>query len=128
MTVRPGDEPVDVSSNAGQEGEEGEEVDGKISKGVPVGPAPTSQEIEEHMRTHVPCRAWCPHCVRGKAQGKAHRRREPVKGEVPTVSIDFMFMEDNAEEQEGTPILVIKEDRYGLRGAHPLPGKAVTQY
>ena len=27
---------------------------------------PTQQEIDEHMATHLPYRAWCPHRVSGK--------------------------------------------------------------
>ena len=33
-------------------------------------PQPSRQEVEEHMKTHIPYRSWCPHCVRGKARAK----------------------------------------------------------
>ena len=24
---------------------------------------PSSQEVQEHMKTHIPCHSWCAHCV-----------------------------------------------------------------
>ena len=27
---------------------------------------PSSQEVQEHMKTHIPYRSWCAHCVRGR--------------------------------------------------------------
>ena len=29
---------------------------------------PSSQEVQEHMKTHIPCRSWCAHCVRGRGE------------------------------------------------------------
>ena len=29
---------------------------------------PSSQEVQEHMKTHIPYRSWCAHCVRGKGE------------------------------------------------------------
>ena len=39
---------------------------------------PTAQQRKEHEMTHIPCRSWCPHCVRGRAKGRLRRRS--VKG------------------------------------------------
>ena len=36
---------------------------------------PTQKEFEDHMISHMPCRAWCPHCVKGRAKSEPH----PVK-------------------------------------------------
>ena len=33
-----------------------------------VEPRPSKKEMEEHMITRIPLRAWCPHCIRGKAR------------------------------------------------------------
>ena len=27
---------------------------------------PSSQEVQEHVKTHIPNRSWCAHCIRGK--------------------------------------------------------------
>ena len=34
---------------------------------------PSTEEVENHMVTHLPFRDWCPHCVRGKSGSKPHR-------------------------------------------------------
>ena len=36
---------------------------------------PTQKEFEDHMISHMPFRAWCPHCVKGRAKSEPH----PVK-------------------------------------------------
>ena len=37
--------------------------------------APSKQEIEDHMATHMPFRSWCPFCVAGKAVSAGHHRK-----------------------------------------------------
>ena len=54
--------------------EDGEE--GQKSKGIRCGIKPTTAEIDEHERTHIPFREWCKHCVYGKAQNEAHRSHD----------------------------------------------------
>ena len=42
---------------------------------------PSSQEVEEHMKTHIPFRSWCAHCIRGRRRNSPHRsggRRGPI--------------------------------------------------
>ena len=54
---------------------------------------PSQEEIDQHMTNHIPFRSWCPHCVAGQAQPSQHRSQSQEKeGEVPTVSMDYMFM------------------------------------
>ena len=72
--------------------EESEEAKG--AKGARVPTKPSQEEVEEHMLTHLPYRSWCPHCVRGKAKGKPHKRRKQEDKEVPTVALDYMFMHE----------------------------------
>ena len=39
-----------------------------------LGPGrPTKEEERRHMLYHWPFRAWCTHCVRGRAIGSLHR-------------------------------------------------------
>ena len=66
----------------------------------PVPERPTEQEVLEHNTTHSPPRAWCPHCVKATAKNDPHRReRREVPDvdtelkEVPTISIDLMYLE-----------------------------------
>ena len=38
--------------------------------------APSAQEYEDHMRSHILYRKWCECCVRGKAKNAAHTSGE----------------------------------------------------
>ena len=59
---------------------------------------PTSREIAEHMVNHLPYRAWCKHCIKGKAKGLPHRghsKQGRAEEEIAVVSLDYMFMHDD---------------------------------
>ena len=48
------------------------------------------------MVAHLPFRAWCRHCVKGKAKGLPHRLKDKVEKaneQVPLVSIDYIGIE-----------------------------------
>ena len=49
---------------------EGEE--GRVITGQKKIFAPSQAEYEDHMRTHIPFRRWCPFCVRGKCKSAAY--------------------------------------------------------
>ena len=49
--------------------------EGLKPKMVNVGYSPTQKEIDEHMPLHLPYRAWCAHCVKGKCHGLPHKKR-----------------------------------------------------
>ena len=34
---------------------------------------PSSQEVQEHMKTHISYGSWCAHCVRGRRRNDTHR-------------------------------------------------------
>ena len=34
---------------------------------------PPSQDVQEHMNTHIPDCSWCAHCVRGRGRNDPHR-------------------------------------------------------
>ena len=55
---------------------------------------PTPQEIREHIASHIPFRAWCPHCVTGKAKGNPHFRRHYAAIGTPTIAMDYMYMRE----------------------------------
>ena len=69
-------EPFDPHERAGVEEQSGQGKDdghqeddqgGSLGKALQPPRAPTRQDMEEHAVTHWPFRAWCDHCVRGKA-------------------------------------------------------------
>ena len=77
-----------------EEEEEQQESEEEARKAkIPSAPSrPSLKEIEEHMTTHLPFRSWCPHCVRGKAKGKQHRKQDREHHKIPTVAIDYAYM------------------------------------
>ena len=55
------------------------EADEDEEEGSPMktrrGPkGPSKIEREQHEATHMPFRAWCPHCVKGRARNALHRK------------------------------------------------------
>ena len=52
---------------------------------------PTQQEIDDHYKTHMPFRAWCPCCVQGKAKEDPHysKKRKPSNHTKPTCCMDY---------------------------------------
>ena len=73
---------------------------------------PSSQEAQEHMKTHIPYRSWCAHCVRGRGRNDPHRsgggRRGP--GDHPHLAIEYGFLKannpDDPADQGSNPILI----------------------
>jgi len=101
---------------------------------------PTTIERENHCKLHVPYRAWCEFCVKGKCDSTPHRRRqvENLSGN-PVVSVDYMYMKASeattpAEEEKeeslnlrGSPILVTKCSATAWMSANVLPVKGDAQ-
>ena len=77
------------------EGEEGEMEEERKIKGKKIINQPTKEEYDDHMRTHIAFRKWCPFCVKGKRKNDPHRSsKDKEEQEVPTMSWDY-------EEQRG---------------------------
>jgi hypothetical protein len=106
----------DMENPGGQgegEGEESEKAQIRKSAGMP-----TKEEIDECNLDHAVYRAWRPHCVRGKAQSHPHVRVDKKITEIPTVSVDYMYLGDGEhrskggshKEDKGMPLLVAKDD------------------
>ena len=118
-----------------EEKEDGELASEEAARAKIVKPGyhPTSKEIAEHMVNHLPYRAWCKHCIKGKAKGLPHRKiGEEMKSEetVPVVSFDYMFMDDDQKEHEekGMPILVAKDRKKKVVRARVVPQKGKHWY
>ena len=68
-----------------------------MAKGIALREKPSEEDVRDHMRTHVPFRSWCRHCIKGAGQAGIHRAQkdaERAEGSVPVVSLDYMWMED----------------------------------
>ena len=66
-------------------GEEAESVKHAVDPG-----APTSKQVEEHRKTHIPFRSWCKWCVLGRGRGIQHRKAGTST--VPIVGVDYFFL------------------------------------
>ena len=84
----------------------------------------SEQEYNDHMRTHLPFRNWCEHCIAGKSREDAHPLRTPKerKGEVPRLSMDYCFLgralkgevlKDAVSKDGLLPILVMVDQETG---------------
>ena len=86
--------------------EGGEE--GRVMRGHKTIMKPRPEEYEEHMRTHIPYRSWCPFCVMGKAKNTPHRKENKGKREIPLLAYDYMLpkLEEHKREDKTLPKLV----------------------
>ncbi len=78
---------------------------------------------------HAVFRSWRPHCVRGRAQAHGHRKRGGETGDVPTVSLDYMYAhsEQEKEEEKGMPMLVAKYNKTKMVMAKVVPSKGAQE-
>ena len=82
------------------------------------------------MKTHIPYRSWCAHCIRGRGRNDPHRSRGGRRGpgDHPDLAIDNGFIKtdnpDDPADQEGSnPILTGAEAKHGLTLSTAVPGK-----
>ena len=75
--------------------EEGDDDDGGPNEESYVGlrsrsahPAPTRAEKEEHDKSHIPYRSWCPFCVAGRRDSPAHVKHGSERPEGHEVGLD----------------------------------------
>ena len=139
--VRPKGICCDTLANEGMD--TGEDQEGILEDEIGEGRAiprkkmvyqPTQEEWDEHMRTHIPFRAWCPCCVQGKSVSGSHRRAhktaEENESEIPTMRWDYMgpkSKEDKSENIDSLPILV-GVDGLKWKCAHMVPKKGLDPH
>ena len=59
------------------------------------------QEVLEHNISHCPFRAWCKHCVAGKAKSMPHKKeKDRMESEVPLVAFDDALVDDKSQDDE----------------------------
>ena len=63
---------------------------------------PTAEMVAKHNITHLPFRAWCPDCVRGRAPAGAHykQKKDDQDQRIPTISYDYGFANELQDEDE----------------------------
>jgi hypothetical protein len=99
-TIRPSEisnviENVVSDADSEREGQE----EGRKAVMRRVESRPSQEEVDEHNVSHIPFRSWCTCCVKGKAVNQGHMRRTSTS-EVPIVSIDYAFVNENGEERK----------------------------
>ena len=52
---------------------------------------PSEKEVEDHNRTHLPYRNWCPLCVRAKGKDMDHRKAVEGERGLAEYSFDYCF-------------------------------------
>ena len=95
-----------------------------------TGDEPTPEEIEEHNIDHGVFRAWCPHCVKGRAEAYGHKSKKKVESEIPRICIDYMYMhsEQSTNEEKGMPTLLMKDSKTKTVCAWTVPRKGIDAY
>ena len=85
---------------------------------------PSTDEVENHNRTHLPYRNWCPHCVRGRGKDLDHRKAvEEVRG-LCEFAFDYCFLGDVTGWM--LAVLVGGERTSGMTMASVVPQKGTT--
>ena len=93
---------------------------------------PSAAEIAAHEVSHIPYRAWCTSCVRGRAKSQPHRTSHTHQDDKhPVVSIDYAFFSspqteggDAATTGSEVPVLIVFDRRTKCVFAHLLKSKA----
>ena len=77
--------------------------------GIPDPRLPSAEEVREHALTHLPYRAWCPHCVRWKGKSLEHRRLRGEERGMREVHVDYCFLGRAGDERP--KCIVVGKDR-----------------
>jgi hypothetical protein len=133
------DEAMKSEAQVGQEEKGGHEESGQQESIEEVKPKirkeynkPTEEEVREHEIDHAVFKAWCPHCVKGKAVSFGHYKVKSDK-EVPVIAADYMYLtekdkKDDEEDKDTMPILVAKDDKLKMIFASVVPKKGKNAF
>ena len=128
---------VDDDEEGGDELSDVEDVfvgeEAELPKKVYYDTRPSKEEVELHDLTHLPYRSWCPHCVKGKAERRHHRKRLRSRiSSIPGISVDYIWLKgkkgDGDDENKGNPILVMRCSQSKLTWSKVVLRKGVEPY
>ena len=83
--AQPSSEPAAQPSQEQAE----EEVPPPPNPVLPV--CPSQEDWDEHFRTHINFRNWCPVCVRSSGRDLAHKSKDTKERECPEYAFDYCF-------------------------------------
>ena len=86
-----------------RDGGDEDEEEARCPRGARDPGQPTSQEREEHERTHTPFRPWCVACIRGKSKRKPSRRLagEYSQSQCCRVRMDYACLTEDVATESG---------------------------
>ena len=129
---------ADLNQNVMAEKEDGNDREGELegeqegeearpAVALPGVPTVSAEERARHELTHMPFRAWCPHCVRGRGRNRPHLgkpkgKEEDVHEHVPKIAMDYFFASEADMKAALNPILVMVDETTGEKYAR-LVGK-----
>lgn len=102
-------------------------VEGSYVKARLAPKEPTAAERLRHEATHIPYRAWCQQCVRGRGRCKPHFRRTDPQPEnaIPKITMDYFFLGSEDTAAEDNPMFVLADEENGHRYARMVESKGL---
>ena len=113
-TEKKGEESAGLSQEKADGDEDEEQAEARTPKRAYGPPRVSQRERDEHDATHMPFRAWCKHCVAGKARNQMHKRKGKDEGDedkTPRISMDYFFMSEEDKKASKNPILVMVDEQ-----------------
>ena len=120
-----------VGDGAGGDGMavQGQEVEKKEAYKTRIPYSLTQREIDEHFPHHLPYRAWCPYCVRGRGRNTPHRRLGDGQHDgVPRIALDYFFMSSADEAASSNPLLIMLDESTGEKWARAVGQKGPERF
>ena len=128
-SYRPQEDPAVVCQPC-LETDSQEETD---TKALAQPPKRTPQMMKDHEIAHIPVRAWCAHCVRGRGKSMQHRQIDHSDETISTVSLDFAFFScpgefpGQAASASEMPVLIIKDRASKACWSHLVAKKGIDE-
>ena len=106
MTVAPVEvEAPPPGEDVAQPGPEAVRQDESLAEAAKQPNQPTAEEVARHELTHLPAKAWCEVCTRGRGRDAAHQdgHGHTIDDVLPVIQLDYGYL--TAEEDEATAVL-----------------------
>ena len=118
----------DEVEEIGPEGPSGdsEEVESRAVNPGWSPPDPTPAEVREHEASgHAVFRNWCQDCVKAKGVSQQHRRVDHSGDLLPTIGLDYFYMNEDRQGDASRPGLVAIDRDTGMMFATAVERKGV---
>ena len=118
--------PVEEQEDEEVVDDEEDEEEAVIQKTLPYIPKPSLQEIQDHLRNHLPFRSWCPHCISGRGAALPHLTRKHDTPTVPTLHLDYAFLSGEEGRADESPVIVCRAKPCGSLFARLVQSKGTA--